>query len=179
MTAIAGRRIVLRISRRHVAAWLVAAGLLAAGTSQLARRDSAERVSEAALATFTAEVERLGAEGGQIVVEGMKPGVGDIAQGALPDGVLARMAEGWVASMREVQREFLAVEAPRELAAVAARFEQAVVAYIRTGEALVAAASASGDRREALLDEAVLLGTNADRLYDDAMSALAAIEGEL
>lgn len=177
MTAIAGRRVVLRFSRRHVAVWLVAAALLTAGSWQLAGRDVGDAgVSQASLEAFTAEIERLGAEGGQIVVDGMKPGVADIAERALPDAVLARMAAGWVASMREVQRELLAVDAPGDLAAVAVRFERALVMYVRTGETLVAAAYASGEHREDLIDEAVASGTEADRLYEDAMRALAAFE---
>lgn len=180
MMAIAGRRVVLRVTRRHLAVWLVAAGILAAGTFQLAgrREPDAPVVSQASLDAFTAEIERLGAQGGQIVVEGMKPGVADIAERALPDAVLVRMASGWLASMREVQDELAAVEAPGALAAVAVRFERALVAYVRTAETLVEAAQAAGQHRDALIDEALATGTEADRLYEDAMAALAAFEVE-
>lgn len=179
MTAITGRRVVLRVTRRHVTVWLLAAGILVAGSWQLAgRREPVAPVSQASLDAFTAEIERLGAQGGQIVVDGMKPGVSDIAERALPDAVLARMASGWVANMREVQRELAAVEAPGALAAVAVRFERALASYVRTAEALLAAAQASGEGRDALIDEAVATGTEADRLYDDAMRALAAIEAD-
>ena len=179
MTAIAGRRVVLRVTRRHVAVWLVAVGVVVAGTLQLAgRREPEPSVSQASLDAFTSEIERLGAQGGQIVVDGMKPGVSDIAERALPDAVLARMASGWAASMREVQRELAAVEAPGALAAVAVRFERALVTYVRTAETLVAAAQASGEQRDALIDEAVATGTEADRLYEDALRALAAFEAD-
>ena len=89
-----------------------------------------------------------------------------------PDEVLVRMADGWVASMRRVQTDLLALEVPRRLTDAAVRVERALHVYVRLAERLRAAAGAQGDERDLLIDEAVLLGQEADRLYDEALTML-------
>ena len=135
-----------------------------------------DALDRATVAAFAAQMERLGADGGQIVADGMKPGVADVAQRSLPDEVLARMARGWVDSMREVASEVSALDAPGPLAAVAARFDRAVLTYVRAAEALFDAATADGQQRADLIDRAIALGGDADRLYDEAREALADLQ---
>ena len=125
------------------------------------------------VATYLAELDRLGAEGGQVVVDGMRPGLADIAKRQLPDAVLANMADGWVASMRGVQADVRALEVPAPLAPAAVRFERAFSVYVRLAATLRAAVAADGDARAALIDEAAALGHEADRLYDEALAMLA------
>ena len=136
----------------------------------------ARGTSADAIATFAVQIERLSAEGGQIVADGIKPGITDIAEHALPDEVLVRMATGWVASMDEVRSEAAALHAPGELAAVAARYQRALLAYVRTAKALLDAATTSGDRRAQLVERAIFLGTQADRLFDDASDSLSELQ---
>lgn len=159
-------------------AWVVLATAIAVGAMRVAGTGENGRaepvVTAAALELFTDEIERLGAEGGQVVAEGMQPGIADIAGSALPDPVLQRMAEGWLASMQEVRREVSALTAPGELSLVLVRFDWALSAYVETGETLLAATKVSGAERDALLDDATALGREADRLYNDALDALAA-----
>ena len=160
------------------AVWLTAvvAGLAAlavlrpAGPREVAADDV--RTSDAEVASFLAELDRLGAEGGQVVVDGMRPGIADIAQRRLPDDVLVRMADGWVASMRRVQADLIGLTVPPPLADATVRVERALHVYVRLAERLRDAAAAQGDERDLLVDEAVLLGEEADRLYDEALALL-------
>jgi hypothetical protein len=127
------------------------------------------------VAAYLAELDRLGAEGGQVVVDGMRPGLADIAHGRLPDDVLARMADGWLASMRQVQADVRGLAVPTPLAHAAVRVERALHVYVRLAERLRDAAAAHGDERDLLIDEAVLLGQEADRLYDEALAMLSEV----
>jgi hypothetical protein len=140
------------------------------------RSSAADRpASGPGVASYLAALDRLGADGGQVVVDGMRPGLADIAQQRLPDDVLARMADGWVASMRGVQHDVRALEVPAALAPAAVRFERALSVYVRLAETLRAAVAADGDARDALVDDAVALGHEADRLYDEALAMLAEV----
>jgi hypothetical protein len=127
---------------------------------------------DASVSEYLTDLERLGAQGGQVVVEGMRPGIADIAQQRLPDEVLVRMADGWLASMREVEAEIRDLAVPATLADAAVRIERAMHVYVRLAETLRDAASARGDARDLLIDDAVLLGQEADRLYDEALAML-------
>lgn len=178
MTAAAHRR-----ARWHASPQAVVGALLVTGVASFAvlrssdvREDHGTQSDRAAIVSFAAEIERLSVDGGQIVTEGIKPGIADIADRALPDEVLAGMARGWVASMDEVRRAIAALDAPGELAAVAVRYERALITYVRTAETLLEASTAAGDRRAALIDLAISLGTDADRLYDEASDALAELQ---
>lgn len=125
------------------------------------------------LAAYATALAPLAAEGGQIVAEGLRPGLADIAQAAYPDDVLVRMASGWVASMRDVRDAVAALPAAAGAATVAVQVERALAVYIRTAETLLDAARATGDERTVLIDRAAALGRTADRLYDAATVALA------
>jgi hypothetical protein len=135
--------------------------------------------TELDLAAYAAALEPLAEQGGQIVVDGMRPGVADIAQGAYPDGVLIRMASGWLASMREVRGAVTELSVGPEIAAVAARIERAFAAYVSTAETLLRAARAHGEERDLLVDVAAARGRAADRLYDEATAELAGLDRSL
>lgn len=114
-------------------------------------------------------------DGGQVVADGLRPGVADIAGGAFVDEVLVRMATGWVAAMNDVAADVRAIPVPPALADVAVRYERALRTYVRVAESLLAAARTGGYERDALVEQASELGRLADELFDDAEDSLAAV----
>lgn len=168
----------LRASAVVLAGAVIGAVLVAVTFTQLRTGERAERASlptpdaDTGLAAYAAALAPLAVEGGQIVAEGLRPGLADIAQGAYPDDVLVRMASGWVASISDVRDEVAALHAAGDAATVAVQVERALAVYIRTAEALLDAARATGGERTVLIDRAAALGRIADRLYDAATAAL-------
>ena len=125
-----------------------------------------------AVTAYDEALQPLLADGGQVVAEGLKPGVSDVAEGAFDDEVLARMASGWVAALRDVAADVAALPAPVTLDHVAVRYERALLAYVSAAEALAAAVEVTGDERAELVEAAAELGRTADRLFDEAETAM-------
>jgi hypothetical protein len=172
ITTASRRRSVWHASPRVIAAVLVVTALAALAVSQSGGSDDRDLLDGESVERYVAAMQALGAEGGQIVADGMKPGVADIASRTLPDEVLERMASGWLASMEEVRNEATALPAPGALAEAAVRFERAFIAYVRTAEALLSATRSEGSERDRLIDLAIASGSDADDLYDDALATL-------
>lgn len=127
-----------------------------------------------AVTAYDEALQPLLGDGGQVVAQGLKPGVADVAEGALDDEVLARMANGWVASLRDVTADVAALPAPPPLEEVSVRYERALRTYVRAAEALAAATRATGDERAGLVEAAAAFGRTADRLFDEAEAAMSA-----
>lgn len=138
-------------------------------TSPTAAASEAER---RAFLEYEEAVERAVQDGGFVVTQGMQPGVADIADGAYDDETLIGMARGWTGSMERVRDELAAVEPPAFLVEVASRYDAALAAYVGVGEALVAAAEATGEERAALIEEVPPLGDRADELWERARGEL-------
>lgn len=125
-----------------------------------------------AVEQYDAALQPLLRNGGQVVAEGLKPGVGDVANDAFIDEVLVRMTSGWLASLQAVSADVAALPVPSGLADVAVRYERSLRTYVRAAEALAAAAKTDGAERAALVERAAQLGRTADQLFDDAKTAL-------
>lgn len=129
------------------------------------------------VAAYEAALEPLLEDAGFVVAQGVRPGVGDVAEGRLPAEVLTTMATGWAAELRAARAAVAALPRHRGLDGVAAAYDRALAAYVEVAEVLREAAAAGGSRRQALLDRVADLGPVADRLYDDARAALEALAG--
>lgn len=121
-----------------------------------------------ALVAYEEAIDPITKEGGRIVVEGLRPGITDIRDGTFSDEQLVTMAEGWRNQMRAVRRDLLAVKAPGFLDEAVRLYEKALDGYVRTAEKLLAAARATGEERQRLVDEVAPLGEAADDVYDRA-----------
>lgn len=152
---------------------LVAPALaLVALSAVSSRRASSLATERLAFATYEQAVERAVRDGGFVVTQGMRPGVADIAEGAYPDETLVSMASGWAGSMERVRLELSTADRPSFLVGVARRYDAALAAYVEVGEALVAAAEATGSERAARIAEVPPLGRQADELWNQAHAEL-------
>lgn len=182
MTVAVVSRTVVRGPRRRgmwtlagVAAGVVtAAGLLAAGVvgrdAPVAPRRAASTSSS--LAEYRHEIAPILERGASLVALGMRPGTADISEASYTDEVLVSMTASWVATAERVKGDFERVTPPPALAAAHALYVRALDEYLRTAEALHAAARAPAGDRRALVERAAELGGSADRLYDRADAAL-------
>lgn len=167
LSAAAGMFVALAL----VAAWVeVGPHRHAAGPSSADRK---------AAGRYAAAIAPLTKQGGQIVVQGLKQGIVDIPGGAFPDETLARMADGWIAQLHQLQSNFIAAPGHSpELDKVRALFDHAMAGYAGVAETLRAAvATTDPTARADRVKEAGDQGLSADTIYDRAQAELRTLQG--
>jgi hypothetical protein len=111
--------------------------------------------------------------GGFIVEEGLKPGLGQVARDAGSPVVF--QAVSWSDDLTKVRQAFNAeghLIRGTQLEPAIADFDAAFELYTETAQTIGAAAIASGEPRQKLLDEAAASGRSADQRYDRASALL-------
>lgn len=113
-------------------------------------------------------------EWGRIEVQGMRPAVADLqSEGGVPDETIAGEARAWQTAFRRIRGDLRAVDAPGELAAVAAAFDRAIADYLRAAATFERAAStAPGAERDRLVDEGVAVVRRGAARYNEASMLL-------
>ncbi len=169
----------LTITSRSRFTQLVAAGAAiaaVAGTSAAAR--TVEPATEAHLTYEDAFLDIAFRIGGVIEVgigdaQSMKRAVGAIERGELEGPRLHAEAETWMDAIDAIAAELSALHVPRNLHGAQARFLAALEHYAELARTLGRIAGVSDPSTiDALLDEAVALGQQADARFDHAAATL-------
>ena len=130
--------------------------------------DTAASADKAELNAYEQAITPIVREGGRVVVEGLRPGIAALLEASAPDDQIETMTAGYVAELRQIRDQLLAVTAPASLGKAVERFEAAMDGYVRAAELLHEAARARGDERRALVDQVAAAGEAADEVYDQA-----------
>lgn len=139
---------------------------------------AATRPSGPSQADYAEAIEGPARDGGFVVEQGLKVGLRRVAAGEA-DGVMLQAVQ-WVNQLKAVQARFAdAARGSRDpdVRAAAALFDDALTLYRQAAETIGAAAIATGEPRQKLLEQAAETGRKADAEYDRAMARLRKGEG--
>lgn len=153
------------------------AGLLAAaGLTVLGRphtvADTADPARREALLAYARAANALAREGGQVVVEEIKPRLNDLRLGGVSPEQFRLEAARWRGEFERLRRGFRALSTPGALRPAARLYDRALGQYL---EAIAAFSSASGsptDRRSDAIRAAIPRAEQADRTWDAAERAV-------
>jgi hypothetical protein len=134
---------------------------------------------QAAVLDWEDAVHPLISSGGQVVALGPRNAAADLAAHKVSAAQMQTMASGWVRRLSALREQIAAVPTPPSLRSAHDLLDTAMAGYIAASEDLLAAASATGARREQLLNEAATAGKSADHTYDLATAAIARLRTEL
>lgn len=154
-----------------LAAALMVAGALVAIVGQAEGDTTTARRSE--IVAYEKKISGPARDAGFVVQEGLKPGLADVAAGQ--PGPVVFSAVTWVDRFRSIGEQFAAAADglhDGDLRRAAELFESALKEYERTAETIGAAAIASGEPRQKLLEKAAAKGRHADQEYDKASAHL-------
>lgn len=169
----------LTIKHRSPVVQLIAAGTAVAAvavTSAAAR--TVEPATDAHLAYEDAFLDIAFRIGGVIEVgvgeaRSMKRAVGAVDRGDLRGDRLREEAATWVRTIDDIEGDLRSLPVPRNLGGAQARFLAALEGYAELAVTLGGIAAVShSDEIDALLDEAVAIGQEADRRFDQAAAIL-------
>ena len=161
--------------RRGVAIAIAFALPLALLTVALvAGRDTDETV---ATQRYVAAIEPLARNGGRIVIEGLRAGIGDLQRG--DDADLPRRSVAWERELGAVRDDWAALVPPGGLRAAHRRFLAAFDGYLDAAADFHEATLAEGNRRERLLRATIDGGEASDAVWDEAAAATQARLREL
>jgi hypothetical protein len=107
-------------------------------------------------------------EGGQVVVQLLKPSIDEFQQGQVDPATFTARAKGWILSLQKVKQEIDAIHVPPAIASAGPMFDQAMDAYIRCAQVLEQAATVPAAQRTAALDKGRQAGRDADDIYNRA-----------
>ena len=122
----------------------------------------------AALKTYIDALRAPTSEGGQVIVQLLKPSINEFEQGQVDDATFTARARGWILSLQKVKRELDAIAVPPAASGAGPIFDQAMDAYIHCAQVLEQAASVPESQRSAALDAGRQAGRDADAIYDRA-----------
>ena len=131
------------------------------------------RQQQATLISWEADVHPLVVAAGQVVALGPRQGVSEVANRTKPADQLHRMAAGWHGRLVALTAQLAATPTPNFLARAHALLNRAMTGYVDATKSLLAATTARGLRRTSLLAAATAAGKTSDRIYDDAVAAIA------
>lgn len=163
----AGARFAGRVARAPL--WLLvttAAVLVMAGSVVVVVPSGVS--DRAAVTAYLAAAKPLAQGGGQVVEQGMKPGLADIAAAKKPVPLLVESAQGWTRQLRQVRQEWGALRPPPSLAAAHRGFVAALDAYVGVAIVLEEAARTGAADRTPFVALAESQGRRADTLWDGA-----------
>ena len=144
-----------------------------AGATAVFLVGSANRRSDrAAIVAYERAVLPAIRDGGRIVVQEMRPTLGEIAEGRITDSDLLDRADAWRGVFERARTEILAATPPDFLTAMEDRWRAAMDAYLDTISAFEAIAHAAPANREAAMNKAAELGDLADDLFDHAAALI-------
>jgi len=164
MSAVAGRRgastsrspLIVAVSGLVGVVSLAGVAVVTANPS--GRGTDLTRSSE--LSSYVAAIHTPLAQGGQVVVEEMRPALADVAAGRLSPSQLAARAQSWVTALSSVKRSFDAIQAPLELSHARGFFDRSLNLYIAVAEEVeigtapaVASAISTGEKADAMFDQ--------------------------
>lgn len=105
--------------------------------------------------------------------DGMKPSIGAIDRGELPDTLLEQYTARWERALADSAERLEQLEVPPRLAPAHAGFSNAIDEYRSLVSTLASIASTSdADERDALLEVAIRLGSRGDLRFDHAAAVL-------
>src|SRR5438067_4840649 len=179
------------VRTRRALRWGVVAGVLttlsalavvsvvAGGHRSRASADHRHQVVLAAhraqLAQWEAAVHPLILSAGQVVALGPRQGAQQLAGNEFSAATNHHMAEGWVTRLTQLRAQLAATKAPGILTDAQSLLDRSLAGYIAASQDLLAASTATGARRTSLVNSADVAGRAADRLYDQATAAIAAL----
>lgn len=146
---------------------LVALVVMSASDGEVGEVGEVDPAQVAAAEAYLAEIRPIATDGGQVVQEVLKPAITRLEDADGDHDQQAEAAGGWVASMTSVRERWAEVEPPPKVADSHELFLDALDRYVAAAERL-ARATTDDEQREALVDEAIELGTEGDQLYDRA-----------
>ena len=125
-----------------------------------------------AVDAYTETVAPLAREGGRIVVQEIRPSLGDLSSGRIDAAEFGRRASAWKAAMQKVRTGF--ANAPRTpgLEQTAKIFDISFNLYLEAIDAFVIASSKTGEALTAAISAAVPTAERADTTYDQAVALL-------
>jgi hypothetical protein len=129
-------------------------------------------ITRAAVVDYENAIAAAASERG-CVVNGLKRTLALLAQGQAQ--APAPQSSSWVKPLEDVRLRFKAAATSLrepDLIAAASAFDEALVLYQRTAEAVAAVARAADDERPAQIEQAAIIGLQADARYDKASSRL-------
>lgn len=148
------------------------------GSARLVGKPTAT-LQQAQLTRWEADVHPLILSAGQVVALGPRQGVQQLEGHEFSAATNKQMAEGWVARLTQLRAQLTALDAPIFMAGAQSLLDRSFAGYITASQDLLAAATTTGARHTGYLDNANAAGRAADRLYDQATAAIAAMRAHL
>jgi hypothetical protein len=133
---------------------------------------SNRRADRAAILAYERAVLPAIREGGRIVVQEMRPTLGEIADGRITDADLLDRAEAWRRVFERARTDILAATPPKFLTGIEGKWRAAMDAYLETISAFEAIAQTPSGGRDAAVSEAADSGDRADDLFDEAAALI-------
>jgi hypothetical protein len=127
----------------------------------------APRATRAQITAWERGIDPLVSQAGQVVQEGMKPGINDLDRDHVtPPAFIAHEADGWLETLESVRRSISALSTPRALVAARTPIVASLDLYIEAAKTFKAAALAPAADRSALIRSGVEQATRADHVFD-------------
>lgn len=128
---------------------------------------AAPRATGKQITAYERGIDPLVSQAGQVVQEGMKPAITDLAHDHVtPPAFIAHEADGWLATLGSVRRSISALPTPRALVGARTPIVASLDLYIQAATTFKAAALASPANREALIGRGIQQATQADHVFD-------------
>ena len=124
------------------------------------------------LTAYTAAIRAPTSEGGQIIVQLLKPSINEFDQGQVDAATFLARAKGWVLSLQKVKKEIDAIPVPPAIASAGPLFDAAMDAYIHCAQVLENAATVPPAQRSAALEAGRQAGRDADAAFDRAAAVV-------
>jgi len=124
------------------------------------------------LTTYTSALRAPTSEGGQVIVQLLKPSIDEFDQGQVDAATFLDRAKGWVLSLQKVRQEIDAIPVPPVIASAGPLFDAAMDAYIHCAQVLENAATAPAAQRSAALEAGRQAGRDADAAFDRAAAVV-------
>jgi hypothetical protein len=161
------------VTLRRSALAIALAVALALGVALAVPGGAAHAVTRAQLVGFEATVDPLVSHAGQVIQEGMKPALADLARDHVtPPAFIAHEADGWMASLSGVRKGIVALRVPSALAGARRSLVTSMDLYLQAAATFKAAALASPPARGALLQRVVDQASHADRVFDEGAAVI-------
>lgn len=144
--------------------------ILALGyTAACSRVSPSERL---AIDAYTTAIQPHAREGGRIVVQLIRPALGDLEAGRTTAEDFRAQAASWKQQVQRVREGFASAPVPSSLRETAKLFDESLRGYVNAIDAFVQASFKTGDELKSAVTAVVPIAERADQTYDRAVALL-------